>query len=66
MEASTSEKTRVQKMDWEVVELKIKNWLKALKIAVNMLFYGERILCDHVFQSFVSIRQLCFAEISRE
>ncbi|KAK9280140.1 hypothetical protein L1049_013827 [Liquidambar formosana] len=58
--------SQVQKMDWEVVEPKIKNWLNALKIAVNTLFHGERILCDHVFQSSVSIRESCFAEISRE
>ncbi|KHN22005.1 hypothetical protein glysoja_008917 [Glycine soja] len=41
--------SQVQKLDWEVLELKIKSWLKAVKVAVGTLFHGERILCDHVF-----------------
>ncbi|KAK2989673.1 hypothetical protein RJ640_015522 [Escallonia rubra] len=40
--------SQVQKMDWDVVEAKIKSWLKATTFAVKTLFYGERILCDDV------------------
>ncbi|KAF3453805.1 hypothetical protein FNV43_RR04246 [Rhamnella rubrinervis] len=58
--------SQVQKMDWQVLELRIKNWLNAVKIAVKTLFYGERILCDHVFSASSSIRESCFAEITRE
>ncbi|XP_028757080.1 exocyst complex component EXO70H1-like [Neltuma alba] len=58
--------SQVQKMDWEVIELKIKYWLKAIKVAVTTLFYGERILCDHVFASSERIVQSCFAEICKE
>ncbi|XP_057955725.1 exocyst complex component EXO70H1 [Malania oleifera] len=58
--------SQINKMDWEVVELKIKHWLYAVKTAVKTLFYGERILCDHVFSSSDSIRESCFAEISKE
>lgn len=58
--------SQVQKMDWSVLELRIKNWLNAVKIAVKTLFYGERILCDHVFSASASIRESCFTEISRE
>ncbi|KAB1226056.1 Exocyst complex component EXO70A1 [Morella rubra] len=57
---------QVQKMDWEVQELKIRNWLNAVQVAVKTLFYGERILCDHVFSSSVSIKESCFHETSRE
>ncbi|KAK7257768.1 hypothetical protein RIF29_31988 [Crotalaria pallida] len=60
--------SQVQKMDWEVVELKIKTWLSAVKVAVSTLFRGERILCDHVFASAAEKRvpESCFAEITRE
>ncbi|KAH7510867.1 hypothetical protein FEM48_ZijujUnG0076300 [Ziziphus jujuba var. spinosa] len=57
---------QVQKMDWNVLELRIKNWLNAVKIAVKTLFYGERILCDHVFSASASIRESCFTEITKE
>lgn len=58
--------TRANKMDWEVLDLKIKSWLEAIRISVRTLFNGERILCDHVFGYSDSIRESCFAEISRD
>lgn len=58
--------SQVAKMDWEVLEMKVKNWLEAVKIAIRSLFTGERILCDHVFASSDSIRESCFAEISKD
>ncbi|QCE07022.1 exocyst complex component 7 [Vigna unguiculata] len=57
--------SKVNKMDWEVLELKIKGWLEAVKIAVRTLFAGERTLCDQVFGASQSIAEACFAEISR-
>lgn len=57
--------SQLQKMDWEVMEIKIKNWLNAAKVAVKTLFYGERILCDQVF-SVSNLRESIFAEISRD
>ncbi|GMI80056.1 exocyst subunit exo70 family protein H4 [Hibiscus trionum] len=58
--------SQVNKMEWDVLDLKIKNWLQAEKIAMRTLFSGERILCDHVFASSDSIRESCFADISKE
>ncbi|KAG6678340.1 hypothetical protein I3842_14G076000 [Carya illinoinensis] len=58
--------SQMKKMDWEVLELKIGNWVKAVKIGVKTLFHGERILLDHVFSASVAIKESCFAEISRE
>ncbi|XWS74188.1 hypothetical protein CRYUN_Cryun02cG0194600 [Craigia yunnanensis] len=57
---------RIQKMDWEVLEVKIKNWLNAVKMAVKTLFFRERILCDQVFSVSPAIRESCFTEISKE
>ncbi|XP_061375773.1 exocyst complex component EXO70H1 [Gastrolobium bilobum] len=59
--------SQVQKMDSEVLELKIKSWLNAIKVAVGTLFHGERVLCDHVFGSAENkIAESCFAEICRD
>ncbi|XVF46459.1 hypothetical protein PTKIN_Ptkin03bG0028000 [Pterospermum kingtungense] len=57
---------QIQKMDWEILEVKIKNWLNAVKMAVKTLFSGERILCDQVFSVSPVIREACFSEISKE
>ena len=58
--------SKIHKMDWEIVDMKIKNWLEAIKISIRTLFTGERILCDHVFAVSDSIRESCFTEISKE
>ncbi|GLT74125.1 hypothetical protein SLA2020_459420 [Shorea laevis] len=58
--------SQINKMDWDVWDLKIKSWLEAVKISMRTLFNGERILCDHVFDASDSIRESCFADISRE
>ncbi|XP_022986803.1 exocyst complex component EXO70H1-like [Cucurbita maxima] len=58
--------SKVQKMDWEVLERKIKTWLKGVKTAVKSLFEQERILCDHVFSASLPIRESCFAQISKD
>ena len=58
--------SQINKSDWEVVELRIKNWLDAVKISMRTLFNGERILCDHVFAVSDSIRESCFSDISKE
>ncbi|KAK8697841.1 hypothetical protein V6N13_113976 [Hibiscus sabdariffa] len=57
---------QIQKMEWETLEAKIKNWLNAVKVAVRTLFYGERILCDKVFAISSAIRESCFTDITKE
>lgn len=66
VDKTMSSSSRIHKADWEVVELKIKAWLDAVKIAVKTLFTGERILCDHVFAASDAIRESCFSEICKE
>ncbi|KAE8725102.1 hypothetical protein F3Y22_tig00009009pilonHSYRG00044 [Hibiscus syriacus] len=58
--------SQIKKMEWDVLNLKIKNWLEAMKISMRSLFTGERILCDFVFSSSDSIRESCFSEITKE
>lgn len=58
--------SQVQKLQWEAMDAKIKSWLDAMKVAMRILFYGERMLCDHVFAASDSIRESCFKEITKE
>ncbi|CAK8571052.1 unnamed protein product [Lathyrus sativus] len=57
--------SNVNKMDWEVLERKIKSWLEAVRISVKTLFVGERNICDRIFAS-STIREACFGKISRD
>ncbi|KAL3829162.1 hypothetical protein ACJIZ3_017964 [Penstemon smallii] len=58
--------TQMQKMEWNVLETKIRTWIHAVKVAVKTLFHGEKILCEIVFSSSENIADSCFAEISKE
>ncbi|KAG4955639.1 hypothetical protein AAZX31_15G041100 [Glycine max] len=59
--------SQIQKMDWEVLESKIKSWLNAVRFVVRTLFHGEKTLCDYVFGSPErKIAESCFAAVCRE
>ncbi|XP_062185228.1 exocyst complex component EXO70A1-like isoform X2 [Phragmites australis] len=58
-------KDEVQKMPWEILESKIGNWIHFMRIAVKLLFAGERQLCDQVFECSQSLRDKCFATITK-
>ncbi|KAL3646698.1 hypothetical protein CASFOL_009242 [Castilleja foliolosa] len=58
--------SQIHKMNWGSLEMRIQNWLTGVRTAVKTLFNGERILCDHVFASSDSLRESCFAEITKE
>ncbi|KAJ4979021.1 hypothetical protein NE237_009801 [Protea cynaroides] len=57
-------KDDVQKMQWEVLEAKIGNWIHFMRIAVKLLFAGEWKLCEQIFDSVDSLRDQCFAEVT--
>ncbi|KAM7532254.1 hypothetical protein LguiB_035664 [Lonicera macranthoides] len=54
----------VQRMQWEVLEAKIGNWIHFMRIAVKLLFAGERKVCDQIFEGTGSLRDQCFAEVT--
>ncbi|KAM7255146.1 hypothetical protein ACFE04_020387 [Oxalis oulophora] len=58
--------TQMNKMSWQILEIKIKSWLESTKLAITTLFHGERILCDTIFSSSDNIRESCFNDISKE
>ncbi|KAI3523150.1 hypothetical protein L1887_01207 [Cichorium endivia] len=55
-------KDDVQKMQWEVLEAKIGNWIHFVRIAVKLLFAAERKVSDDVFEGMKSFMDQCFAE----
>lgn len=57
-------KDDVQKMQWEVLEAKIGNWIHFMRIAVKLLFAGERKVCDQIFEGFDSLMDQCFADVT--
>ncbi|GMI92058.1 exocyst subunit exo70 family protein H7 [Hibiscus trionum] len=57
---------KIQKMEWEVLEIKIKNWLHAVKTAVKTLFSRERVISDQVFSIAPAMGDYCFTEIIKE
>ncbi|MED6135329.1 hypothetical protein PIB30_117718 [Stylosanthes scabra] len=57
-------KDDVQKLQWEILEAKIGNWIHFMRIAVKLLFAGERKVCDQIFEGFDSLSEQCFAEVT--
>ncbi|KAL6496359.1 hypothetical protein OROGR_029617 [Orobanche gracilis] len=57
-------KEDVQKMQWEVLEAKIGNWIHFVRIAVKLLFAGEKKVCDEIFKGHDNLRYQCFAEVT--
>ncbi|CAA7392791.1 unnamed protein product [Spirodela intermedia] len=57
--------SQVQRRDWDLLENRIWNWVAASKVAVRVLFSGERVLCAQIFSS-SSVRETVYAEIAAE
>ncbi|KAL5976493.1 hypothetical protein ACLOJK_020826 [Asimina triloba] len=57
-------KEDVQKMQWEVLEAKIGNWIHYMRIAVKLLFAAESKVCEQIFEGMDSIKDQCFGEVT--
>ncbi|KAL9318061.1 hypothetical protein ACSQ67_014578 [Phaseolus vulgaris] len=58
-------KDDVQKLQWEILEAKIGNWIHFMRIAVKLLFAGERKVCDEIFEGFDSLSEQSFADVTK-
>ncbi|GLJ06023.1 hypothetical protein SUGI_0030420 [Cryptomeria japonica] len=56
----------VRKMEWEVLDEKIKKWIYGAKISIRILFAREKRLCADVFEGLDKMRDASFAEIAKE
>ncbi|XP_058209821.1 exocyst complex component EXO70A1 isoform X2 [Rhododendron vialii] len=57
-------KEDVQRMQWEVLEAKIGNWIHFMRISVKLLFAGEKKVCDQIFEGVDSLKEQCFADVT--
>uniref|UniRef100_A0ACD5Y8S3 Uncharacterized protein n=1 Tax=Avena sativa TaxID=4498 RepID=A0ACD5Y8S3_AVESA len=55
----------VLRMEWAVLDQKMRRWSHAVRAVVRTLLAGERQLCDEVFASDEELGHECFADVSR-
>ncbi|KAH6555148.1 hypothetical protein KP509_1Z278300 [Ceratopteris richardii] len=53
-----------QSLAWEGLEVKIKNWIQALKVAAKVVFPTKKKLCDNVFVGLNPQRENSFPELA--
>ncbi|XP_020886606.1 LOW QUALITY PROTEIN: exocyst complex component EXO70A1 [Arabidopsis lyrata subsp. lyrata] len=53
----------VQKLEWEVVEGKIRKWIRAAKVCIRVVFSSEKRLCEQLFDGIcTAMDETCFME----
>ncbi|KAI5065536.1 hypothetical protein GOP47_0020231 [Adiantum capillus-veneris] len=55
----------VQKMPWEILEVRIMKWNLALKVAVQLLYKSEKLLCHQVFAGLSQLAESSFWDLSK-
>lgn len=55
----------VQRMEWEILDDKMRKWIHAVQVVAKVLLSGERVLCDQVFAESEEIREECFVESTK-
>lgn len=53
----------IQRLEWEVLETKIKKWIRAAKVCIRILFASEKKLCEEIFEGLgTASDDSCFIE----
>ncbi|KAI8544720.1 hypothetical protein RHMOL_Rhmol08G0317300 [Rhododendron molle] len=53
----------IQRLEWEVLETKIRRWIRAAKACVRILFASEKSLCQQIFDDLgTATDEACFVE----
>ncbi|RDX70799.1 Exocyst complex component EXO70B1, partial [Mucuna pruriens] len=55
----------VEKREQREFQYYIFRWMKAVNVALRILFPSERQLCDRIFMGFSSVAGFCFTEVCR-
>ncbi|KAI7727417.1 hypothetical protein M8C21_020422 [Ambrosia artemisiifolia] len=55
----------VQRMEWKVLDEKLKKWILALKVVVRVLLFGEKRLCEWIFNESELVQEICFVETTK-
>ncbi|TMW90914.1 hypothetical protein EJD97_015056 [Solanum chilense] len=53
----------IQRLEWEILETKIRRWIRAAKVCVRILFASEKKLCEQIFEGLgTATDDACFME----
>lgn len=55
----------VQRIDWKILDEKLKKWILAIKVVVRVLLFGEKRLCESIFNESELIQEICFVETTK-
>ncbi|KAJ0630398.1 putative exocyst complex component Exo70, cullin repeat-like-containing domain superfamily [Helianthus annuus] len=55
----------VQKIEWKILDEKMKKWIQAVKVVVKVLLFGEKQLCEQVFSESELIKEISFVETAK-
>ncbi|KAI3785858.1 hypothetical protein L1987_44984 [Smallanthus sonchifolius] len=55
----------VQRIDWKILDEKMKKWIQAVKIVVKVLLFGEKQLCEQIFSESELIKEVSFVETTK-
>ncbi|KAJ6840019.1 exocyst complex component EXO70B1 [Iris pallida] len=55
----------VQKIEWKILDDKMRKWIQALRVVVKVLLSGERRLCETIFALSEELIDECFTESSK-
>ncbi|KAG1331473.1 Exocyst complex component EXO70B1 [Cocos nucifera] len=55
----------VQRMEWGMLDDKMKKWIQAVKIVVRVLLTEEKLLCDQIFAACEELKEECFTETAK-
>ncbi|XP_059639426.1 exocyst complex component EXO70A1-like [Cornus florida] len=57
----------LRRMDWEALEEKVRQWIRAAKICVTILYTSEKRLCEHIFGGLGNDSdEECFVEMVKD
>ncbi|KAL9157868.1 hypothetical protein ABFS82_08G030900 [Erythranthe guttata] len=55
----------VVKMEWKLLNSKIRSWIRAMKLFVRVYLASEKTLAERIFEDLDSVGSVCFAESSK-
>ncbi|XP_076881677.1 exocyst complex component EXO70A1-like [Bidens hawaiensis] len=55
----------VLRIEWAVLDEKLKKWILAVKVVVRVLLFGEKRLCEAIFDQSELIQEVCFVETTK-
>lgn len=55
----------VQRIEWKYLDEKAKKWIETMKVVVRVLLFGEKRLCESIFNDSQLVQEVCFVETTK-